>query len=364
MRCHIDAMTPKQRLLAAIEGKALDRLPWSPFLAYYWESLPRGVQDAGQLRYLEELGADPMLRGSHEVWAVHRENCEIRETCKGMERRVTYETPVGTLRETYRRSDEGNTSFLTEHPVKTREDFKVLAYINEHTSVAPALDEYDSKYNEIGERALLMPLIGSEGKTCFQSMVEHWVGTQELVYALADYPEDVEECLAAMRRVSLQTVAISVQSKAEAYIFWEDSSTTNISPAYFEKYTLPEINAWGSVIHDAGKLLMHHACGHLRALLPLMAASQIDAVESISPPPTGNIELWEARRMLPDTIAQIGGIEPTVFLNSTLRELELYVLELMERMKGSRFVLANSDSCPPGVSLEKFRLVSDMVRRG
>jgi len=58
----------------------------------------------------------------------------------------------------------------------------------------------------------------------------------------------------------------------------------------------------------------------------------------------------------------IGGIEPTVFLNSTLDELEAYVYELINNMKGSRFVLANSDSCPPGVSIEKFRLVTDIVR--
>jgi len=27
-----------------------------------------------------------------------------------------------------------------------------------------------------------------------------------------------------------------------------------------------------------------------------------------------------------------------------------------------RFILANSDSCPPGVSIEKIHLVSEMVR--
>jgi len=77
---------------------------------------------------------------------------------------------------------------------------------------------------------------------------------------------------------------------------------------------------------------------------------------------TGNTELIEAREVLPDNISIIGGIEPTIFLNSNIDELEKYVIKLLDDMKGSRYVLANSDSCPPGVSLEKFSLVTEIVK--
>lgn len=83
------------------------------------------------------------------------------------------------------------------------------------------------------------------GKTPFQDLVEHWVGTEELVYMLYDEPEKVEECLEVMREKDLETVKISVDSPAEGFIFWEDSSTTNINPAIFQKYTAPIINEWG-----------------------------------------------------------------------------------------------------------------------
>lgn len=362
MPYHKDEMTPKRRLLAAISGEEADRLPWSPFLAYFWESQDRATRDRGELRFLEDVGADPLLRGACAVCALHRKNCEIRESCAGRDRRVTWETPVGSLNETYRRSDEGNTSFLMEHPVKSPEDFKVLAYIYENTAAVPAMDDFIRIAGDTGERALLLPLIGSEGKTCFQALVEHWVGTEELAYALADFPEAVEACLAAMQRVSERTVRIAAECPAEAFIFWEDSSTTNYSPSQFGQYALPEIDGWGKLLHGAGKRLIHHACGHLRGLLPLMAASHIDMVESVSPPPTGNVELWEARAMLPGTIGLIGGIEPTVFLRSTMEELEAYVRNLIERMGKGRFILANSDSCPPGVERKKFSMVSALVR--
>ncbi|MBQ1276545.1 MAG: (d)CMP kinase, partial [Flavobacteriales bacterium] len=125
-----------------------------------------------------------------------------------------------------------------------------------------------------------------------------------------DEPEVVEECLAVMQARDEETVRISVNTAADGFIFWEDSSTTNISPAMFAKYTKPEIDRWGELVHGAGKLLVHHACGHLKDLLPLMARSNIDAIESISPPPTGNVTLQEAAAILPEHIALIGGLEP------------------------------------------------------
>ena len=54
---------------------------------------------------------------------------------------------------------------------------------------------------------------------------------------------------------------------------------------------------------------------------------------------------------------------PTFFLNSSLQELECCVEQLLQTMKGRRFVLANSDSCPPHVAYEKFSKVSEILRR-
>lgn len=356
-------MTPKERLLAAIKGKKVDRLPWSPFLAYYWELLPQEVQNKGQLSFMERIGADPLFRGFHVLHKIKRNKCIIREWVKNGEKYVIYETTIGTLKERYVYSQSGHTWFLIDHPVKNLEDFKILTYINEDMQLIPHFDEFIHDYKTIGERGLYIPVIGSEMKTSFQSLVEHWVGTEELAYALADYPEKVEECLNAMKKNSIESAKISVESPAEAFIFWEDSSTTNISPWQFERYSVPEINEWGKILHHEGKHLIHHACGHLKALLPLMANTEVDMIESISPPPTGNIELWEARQMIPENIGLAGGIEPTILLNSSMEELEEYVLDLLKKMGTNRFILANSDSCPPGVMKEKFNLITDIVKQ-
>ena len=356
-------MTPKQRLLNAIRGQEIDRVPWSPFLAYYWDYLPDAVRQKGQLKYLSDMGADPLLRGFLQLFIKTPNHYEITETRHGNKKQVKYETRVGTLVEEYTFSQQANSWFQSSHPVKKEEDFKILQYIVENTVLHENLQGFEEEQKQIGEKALHLPLLGLFGKTALQSLVEKWCGTVDLVYALYDFPEVVEECLATMQQKDMETVRISTKSSADGFIFWEDSSTTNINPDMFAKYTAPEIDQWGTYIHKYDKLLIHHACGHLKDLLPLMGNTAIDMIESISPPPTGNIEIKDAVRRIPDHVGIIGGIEPTFIENCTLEMLEARVCELLTDMKGKRFILANSDSCPPKVSYDKFLLVSDIIRR-
>jgi len=359
-----EEMTVKERLLNAIKGKETDRVAWSPFLAYYFEHLPSEVQARGQFAYLKEMGADPLLRGFMTLYQIEYGGCEVSAKVCGNKRVVTYETPVGALKEGYTFSENANSWFLTEHPVKTEEDFRVLQYLYEHIKLKEDFKAYQALAKEVGEDGLIVPLMGAMDKTPFQTLVERWCGTVDLTYALYDFPEIVEECLFSMNRVADRAAEISVNSEAEAFLFWEDSSTTNISPEFFKKYTAPTIQQWGDQLHAHDKLLIHHACGHIKDLLPLMNQTPIDIVESISPPPTGNIDMAEAFALLDQDKGLIGGIEPTFFVNCSMKELEERVDYLCQISKGRRFILANSDSCPPGVAYEKFLAVSRMVREG
>lgn len=355
-------MTAKERILNAIQGKETDRVPWSPFLAYYWEHLSEEERAGGQVEYMKKMGADPLLRGFNILYRTEYTNCDITETRVDNQSIRKYSTKVGELTETRTYSATANSWFLTGHAVKTEEDFKVLQYIMENIRVIDNRAPFEESYKALGEDGVTVPSIGIHSKTAFQSLVEQWCGTEALTYALYDYPETVEECLSVMCERDAETVRISVDSSADIFNFFEDSSTTNISPAMFEKYTMPEINEWGGIIHGSGKLLLHHACGHLRDLLPLIGKSEIDVLESVSPPPTGNIDIDGAASLLPERIAIIGGIEPTFFKDCTVDDLDRRVRFLLKVMKDRRYVLANSDSCPPGVEYEKFLLVSDIVR--
>ena len=355
-------MNSRERLLNTIRGNETDRLAWSPFLAYFWDYQPEHIRKAGQLQFLKDVGADPLFRGFCTLVSVSYEKSTVKEKVSGNERSVVYETPVGKLEARYTYSNNGNTWFLTKHPVKDGEDLKILTYLNEDMKVEPNFSKYEKGMELLGEEALLIPIITPEMKSSFQSLIENWMGTEGASFAVYDYEDELAMCLNAMRKNSVESVEIAVNSGAEAYLFWEDSSTGNLSPSFFRDYIADEIASWADIIHREGALLVHHACGQIRGLIPEMVKTGIDVIESISPPPTGDIEIFEAREMAPDNVCLVGGIEPTILLNSSIDELKTRVVDIMEKTGKKGFVLANADSCPPGVEIEKFRMISELVK--
>jgi hypothetical protein len=358
-------MTAHERLTAALNGEPVDYLPFSPFLAYVWESMPKAVRSEGQLAFLQHIGATPLWRGAPcPARAIPPDTLTVRTTQRGRDTHVEIETPVGTLHQVKRRSAMGNTEFLIEHPLKTEEDFAIQLWIEEETRFEVDLGPVRDHLAADGREGLSIGMLLPRGKSAFQSLVEHYVGTEELVYALADYPGTVEALWTAMVANNMKAAQFSMETGFYSYyLTWEDSSTQNYSPRQYERYIGSEIRRWCMLLEGHGMHYIQHACGHLRHLLPLMQASGVVGVESISPPPTGNITIGEARALTGPDFAIIGGIEPTQFLNLSPDALAPYVEQVIEEGRGGPFILANSDSCPPGVTVAKFRLVADIARQ-
>ncbi len=356
------SLSAKERIMLALEGRETDYVPFCPFLAYVWEHFPPDIQQLGQLEFHHAVGADPLWRGAPcPVRAIPPE-VETRSFNEGTRAVTMTITPVGTLRQASVQSPTGNTWFLVEHPLKTEADFAVQQWIEEHTRYA--FDPAPVREHLIGNGAegLSIGMLIPRCKSAFQSLVEHHVGTEELIYALADYPDAVESLWRAMVANNLRAVELALEADYDYYLTWEDSGTQNYSPALYERYIAIEIAQWCSRLTHAGKRYIQHACGNLKAILRPMQASGVFAVESISPPPTGDIEIRDARACVGSDFGIIGGIEPTAFLNLSVAELGPYTEQVIADGAGGPFVLANSDSCPPGVTLEKFRRVAEVAR--
>jgi len=349
----------KERILAALRGEEVDHVPFSPFLAYVWESFPQKIQEAGQLAFLKEVGADPLWRGGPcAVRAIEPPEVERTTVEEGDLEIHTTTTPVGSIHFTRKKSEAGNTSFLVEHPLKTEDDYKVRLWIEENTRFERIPDVGSRHFAGEGREGLTFGMLIPRCKSAYQDLVEFFVGTEELVYAQLDFPETVRALHEQMVENDLEAVRLALDAPYEYFITWEDSGTQNYSPTQYDEFIGSEIGEWCRLLEGAGKHYIQHACGHVDALVERMRDHGAAGVESISPPPTGNITIAEARRKVGDKFAIIGGIEPTQFLNLSEKELVPYVESVIEEGRGGPFVLANSDSCPPGVTVEKFKLVA------
>ncbi|MDT8392148.1 MAG: uroporphyrinogen decarboxylase family protein [Lentisphaeria bacterium] len=356
-------MTSKERIRAALHGQPVDHTPFSPFLAYVWEYFPLDVQAAGRLAFHHRVGADPLWRGAPcPVKAIMPEGIE-RKTVDEGDRVVTHvSTPVGNLRFAYAKSDAGNTDFLVEHPLKTEEDYKVRMWMEEGVRYKSNAEAVAEHFATNGQEGLSLGQLIPRCKSAYQDLVEFFAGTEELIYAQMDFPDTVRALWEVMVANDLKAVKMSLESDYEHFITWEDSSTQNYSPGQYDAFIGSEIGEWCRLLAGAGKYYVQHACGHVAALTERMRDHGVFAIESISPPPTGNLSIKDARAMIGDSMGIIGGIEPTQFLNLHGDDLRRYTESVIDDARGGPFVLANSDSCPPGVTVEKFKLVADVAK--
>ena len=367
-------MQSKERIMNVLRGKEVDRVPVCPYVAYWWEHQTDEFTAQGELGFLESVGSDPLFRGhwpmngkDYEEMALFRKeiaDCEIKEVIEGNKKNITYHTPIGDLTLGYLYTPVSDSWFLVDHPVAEEEDFLVLQHIMKNTKLIPEYERFNKVYDELGERGVLVPLVSPESKSSFQSLLEKWCGTENLVYALMDFPEVVEDTLKIMYERSMEGARICAASRAEVFETYEDTSTTNISPQFYRDYILPEINGWCEILHASGKLYLQHACGTLDQLLEDIAGSKIDALESLTPAPMGDVKMERAAEVIPQHMAVIGGYGGIQFLEDTEDEVEEGGRRLLKIMKGKRFILGNSDSCPPGVSVEKFRRLVKVAKEG
>jgi hypothetical protein len=356
-------MNARERIEAALLNRPLDRIPFCPFLAYVWESFPEAERAGGALAFHHRIGADPLWRGAACPVKVIQPPGATTATDKSADwvRHAT-STPVGSISWSSRLSPDGNTWFLQEHPLKTEEDYKILLWIEEHYRFELDLEPVHKHLAGDGAEGLTVFQLLPFGKSAFQQLIEHYCGTVELQYALADFPGTVETLWRTMAANRLRCAEIAAGSPGDWFLTWEDSSTQNYSPAQYRQFIGEEIRGWTRVLHAAGKRYMQHACGHVRDLVPLMREDGIDAVESLSPLPTGNLTLAEARR-LAGPLPIVGGIEPVHFLQLADRAFDRYVEQVLEDgTRGGPFVLANSDSCPPGVTPARFARAAAIAR--
>src|SRR5512145_559039 len=105
------AMTPKERLVATLKKQEVDRIPWSPFLAYWWEHQPQDIQQRGQPWFYRLIGADALLRGftapfkcgnvfgrmHYESFKIPIPGVEFRTETTGSQTYIELETKFGSV---------------------------------------------------------------------------------------------------------------------------------------------------------------------------------------------------------------------------------------------------------------------------
>ena len=127
-----------------------------------------------------------------------------------------------------------------------------------------------------------------------------------------------------------------------------------ISRAMYEDFVLPYERRVVDAIHEAGVKAYTHTCGAIGDRLELMAATGIDGVDTMDPPPLGDTDLADAKRRVGERLFLKGNIDSVnVLLKGTAEQCRASARErLAAAATGGGYILSSACSVAPHVPPE------------
>jgi hypothetical protein len=284
-------MTMRERMLAVIQGKAHDRVPF----AMYEILLP-----PAQVLALLGRGNIGLIRFC-SIYRAVTPHCHLESQIfyegETKWQRNTWHTPKGPLEELRIFEPEYDSSTARKHFIETREDYERLwSYLED----AIILDNYDQYYRDcadLGEDGLPKPEIE---RTPWQQLWIEWVGLEGLSYHLAEWPDHVNHTLDLLEQRARKTFEIAARSPAPYIVMVDNITAPAIGPARFRKYCTRLYDELAEMLAPRGAPVLVHMDGLLKPLWKDIAQSRVGGLDSFTPVPDCDTRVEEAVAMWPE----------------------------------------------------------------
>jgi uroporphyrinogen-III decarboxylase len=363
-------MNNRERILAILDHRAPDRIPWIPRLDLWYNakvrtnSLPPAF--AGYtLREVEQalrLGA-PARDGF--IYRIEYDGVEVVTQEQGGQSITEYHTPLGSLRQVMVASKElaeqGIQGLMKEHVLKTASDYRVLEWVVEHMRFVPAYEEYRAYDQSIGDDGLPMVEIKFSP---FWDFLEVFGGFEAAYYHMSDYPHEVEHLLRRMEEVYRERLwPVVVESPAQMILTDAHLSSQLTPPRLFDQYLLPYHRDFCALLRSHGKCPILHADADTSKILRHIELGGWEMVECFVTAPMVEMTLEKARQAWGNRMIIWGGV-PSVLLSASTPEEEFRAAvraTFRAVAPGDAFLLGIADNAMPESLIERVAWISDYV---
>jgi len=365
-------MNNRERLLAILEGRAPDRIPWIPRLNLWYQgqirrgTMPERYQGLSLREVEHKLGMGTPARRARVFKKEYRQ-MEVNVIEEGLKETTEYITPKGKVRMVRTGSEllvrQGiDEKIIVEHPLKDDEDYAVWMYVVEHTEFVPTYDQYREFDAEIGADGLPMVLAGD----CpFHGWLSELAGYEGGYFHLWDKEALVKDLLDLMTAKDKEMWQIVAESPGQLILHGLHISSTFTPPDYFDPYIAPYYQEFSQLLHENGKFLTMHADNETGVILPNLRAAGYDMLECLATAPLVDVTLEQARETLEHDVIIWGGV-PSVILEAAYpeEEFERYMVNLFETIApGDAFILGISDNAMPDTMISRVEKISEMVAK-
>lgn len=364
-------MTNRERILAVLDGKTPDRVPWIARLRlWYGARISEGNLPA-RFRGMSEVEVGRALRSGNpardgKVYKVRYEGMEVRLEEEPGVIRKRFITPYGET--TYGQIAAGGETkgwveggLPLEHPIKSREDYGLWEYVTEHTYYDPCYEDYLAYEAEVGDEGY--PMV-SAGDCPFHYFLLHLVGYNDAYFHMADYPSEFEHLMKVMAQVERERQwPVVANSPARLILHGLHFDSQMTSPPLFRKYITPYYQELSALLHARGKTLAWHADDDTSLIMNEVLEAGYDMSECFTTAPMVPLTLKEARATLGTRHIIFGGI-PSLVLepNYPEEEFEAYVRDVFRTIApGDGFILGVADNLMPTSVIERVERISELV---
>ena len=342
-------LSPRKRVEAILRGDMPDRVP----LTMYESKIPQCATE----RQLRNEGLCIVYRTM--VFKTYSPNVETRTEGFEIDGKphvwTTFCTPVGALSELSRPA--GFTSWTVEKRFKRPEDYKVLRFMVGDQHFVENYAAYARREEALGEDFILRAAIGL---TPLHQIMIGWMGLETFAVEWAERRDEVLALYRAMVEKQRQIYPIVARSPASHANYGGNEVAEVMGLERFERYCVPLYEEAATELHRHGVLLGAHLDGNNRAWSHAVAASALDYVEALTPPPDCDLSVREALVAWPDKFAWINfpssvHLEPIPAIEETTCRL------LHEAAPGDRFILGITEDVPEERWRENMLAISRVV---
>jgi hypothetical protein len=360
-------LTRRENLLAALSHAQAEHLA-AFFVAdnfnQPWPLPARLREDPFDLGIMRFLGGDVVDRLAFTSLVTREAPAvDYTETRSDGRLQSTWQTAQGALTKIAQASPEGETTFVTEFPIKGLHDYAILCAMLEGTRLSvneQAVQDAPARQSRVGDDGITYTVCPAAP---IMDVTRQWTGLERCVYDLCDHPQVVEDLLERMHALNCAQYTLTAQhTPGRVIVCWDDMNSLYLSRAQARRYWLPAIRDYAEICHRYGKLFVVHTCGKLQGLLDLFPEASVDAIDWLTPPPTGDVGFAEAQRRCGERIAIMGAAEPGVLRFGSPDEVEAAVRRWLEGVN-VRYNFVLMIPCPVGTPLANAARVAKVLAR-
>lgn len=312
-------MTPRQRFIAALEGRP-----------------PAGRVPHFELVFFLTMEAFGKVHPSHRSY---HQWVQMSEEERRLHREDMADLYIATA-ERY----EHDAIFLHPNPGSAEETLRLIDLVREKS----------------GDRYFLM----MHGDATFS--IPGGDQMAQFSYRLVDDPEGLKvEAAAHVQRALAWAERMQQHGGLDGYALCSDycfNTGPFLSPARFSEFITPYLADLIAGYRDLGFYTIKHTDGNIMPILDQLIQTHPHALHSLDP--QGGVDMAEVKRICGDEICLIGNVNCGLMDTGTDAEVIASArYALQHGMPGGRYIFSTSNCVYTGMQLERYELILDVWRR-